>query len=397
MINNNRIRIRPEDWLIVIGFLFAPMDSLRFIPKLGIAELSLALWSIYKLSCFWITKNIIVKLWASFLMSIIIGTFVGLQVAPQESTAIPDLFIYVYFAIISFALSSYLPNDELTYLNKIIAISSCLATIWYLLLYFMASNISRSFLGATFYFGNKFTGGAENPNKLAVYICEILFMNFFVFIRCEERHKWMRIIAIIVCFFIGLQTQSSMFLVAVFGSAGVCLYLLLLKRVSSARNKVLIIFVTVLFIFVVGIFYSKQIYLMAYDWIASDSNGLKRFKLFASIGSSLKKSAIFGLGPGMHALDGQWTYHNAYLEILAMSGFVGLFIFLYFIIRMIKRFLKYADLLVLFIPLLIFGMGSFAVRNIEFWVITCFAYAISILRDSQTDNEIEESRNGELL
>ena len=124
-------------------------------------------------------------------------------------------------------------------------------------------------------------------------------------------------------------------------------------------------------------------YITGYQWIVT---GLKRFKLFGSIGDSLRKSAIFGLGPGMHALNGQWTYHNSYLEILAMSGVVGLFLFLQFIIVLIKECVKNNRLLLLVLPLLVFSIGSFAIRNIEFWLVVSMAYSIISIEKMNRSN-----------
>ena len=90
----------------------------------------------------------------------------------------------------------------------------------------------------------------------------------------------------------------------------------------------------------------------------------------------------------MHALNGKWTYHNSYLEILAMSGIIGLSLFLIFIVLLIRKLSKNITLLLLIFPLLVFSMGSFAIRNIEFWVIISIAYSMINIDESQ-----EESMN----
>ena len=100
------------------------------------------------------------------------------------------------------------------------------------------------------------------------------------------------------------------------------------------------------------------------------------FEIFASIGDTLRKNWLFGLGPGIHGLDGTIEYHNAYLEILAMGGIIGFGIFIVFSSRLFLLLMTDPSILFAVIPLYAYGLG--------FWVVVAVAAAYSVRKKQET-------------
>jgi O-antigen ligase len=112
-----------------------------------------------------------------------------------------------------------------------------------------------------------------------------------------------------------------------------------------------------------------KLWSLFYNWIASDSNGLGRFRIFASYPETFWKSPVFGLGPGVHGLNGTIEFHNTYLEVLAMSGMAGGIVFVLFTLNAWKEVRWSPFTLGMFVTLYVFGLAGFGMRRLVFWII----------------------------
>ena len=130
----------------------------------------------------------------------------------------------------------------------------------------------------------------------------------------------------------------------------------------------------------------EYIYSMFMKWLADDENGLGRLEIFKSFTYSMRKNIICGLGPGAHAYNGTFEYHNTYLEILAMSGVLGFIVFLRFSITIFKKMMSDKYLLLCIIPLYAYGFAGFAMRRLIYWGIIAIALVLS---EKKAENKTE--------
>ncbi len=100
-------------------------------------------------------------------------------------------------------------------------------------------------------------------------------------------------------------------------------------------------------------------------------------EIFRTIGIALKKNPIFGLGPGGHAYDGTMEFHNTYLEILAMTGVVGFFIFAKFSLRIYRVLKSDYTLYLIVLPLYAYGLAGFSMRRLVYWNLIVLAVVLA--------------------
>ena len=75
------------------------------------------------------------------------------------------------------------------------------------------------------------------------------------------------------------------------------------------------------------------------------------------------------MGPGFHALGGTIEYNNTDLEIIAMSGLVGFAIFVVFTVRILLLLRVDYTLMLIALPLYVYGFSGFAMRRLAYWSI----------------------------
>ena len=114
------------------------------------------------------------------------------------------------------------------------------------------------------------------------------------------------------------------------------------------------------------------------DWVKEDVNGVGRINIFKSVTYLFNKNPVFGLGPGDHALNGTFEFHNSYLEIFAMTGVLGTILFLKYSIGLFQRASDYPEFLLALIILYAYGFAGFTFRRLIYWSIQSLAYACSL-------------------
>ena len=380
--------IEAWDWLLIIGFTLAPMNTLR-IWKVGPGEALCLLWCVkyYEQVLNISVKNYFVRFWLAFIPAIIFGAAYCRVFYPSESS-FSGIATYVYFFVISVGVYVGMMRKPLNEIQRIIYIIGIVSAIFYFGLYLYSIAIRPTIFGIPLWYrGVRFAGGANNPHQVAVLISAVGFVNVFhVFDRqISWGRKMVPTAAIVFSVIVAVETQSSTLIFSIAFTFLFFIYFLIVRTLKGKRQKWIatagiLIIVTV----IVGLF-REQLYEAGYEWVASDANGLGRITIFKSITDSLNKSWLIGLGPGVHGLDGTIEYHNAYLEILAMGGLLGITIFLLFSVRLFRKLLQYPGLCFCMIPLYAYGMAGFSMRRLVFWVMAAILTACAEKYQLQTN------------
>lgn len=376
-----KMKIKPNDWFLIIGFLMAPMNAFR-IAKVGPAEVLCLLWCVpYLFTTMQLNfNNILVKFWTTFILAVFFGTIYGEMFYPQQSNY-KGIFTYIYFAVVSIGIYVGLSQKSYEYILFLFKKSFALIPIVYLLLYFYSLYVSKRFLGAPLWYGGvRFTGGANNPHQLALLLGVAMFGNIIFLFREETQffNKIKYCAYIIILLFLAKQTDSTTLLASIAITGVLAMYILYISKIQNKGQRVFDTSVLVLIIIVFLLMFHQRLNSYFYSWLENDSNGLGRIEIFKSITDVLKKSPIIGLGPGVHGNGGTIEFHNSYLEIFAMSGIIGFAIYSAFSVSVIKKVItRNPEFLLLIIPLYAFGLAGFAFRRLIHWIVVPFVLAVS--------------------
>lgn len=382
-------RIAGWDWILIIGLTLAPMNEFR-IWKIGPGEGLVMLWCLRYIQRFAVLRfdQPLPRFWILFLPVIGLGTGYCIIFYPREASS-SGLLTYVYFAFISIGILLGTQEREPAEIRRVLYGAAITAAFWNLFLYFYAETVSPEFFSARiWYYNTRFSGGANNPHQVATLLSAVIFINIIHVTdrRSPSFYRALAAAATAAGVFIALKTKSSTLIVATVFSFSLFVYYLVLKTLKSRTQKWIATSVLVIFFaLMVGIFREK-LFDYIFEWIESDANGLGRFEIFASIGDTLHKNWLFGLGPGTHGLDGVIEYHNAYLEILAMGGVLGFALFVLFSSRLYRLLMRDPTMLFCVAPLYFYGLGAFSMRRLSFWIIVSLAmsYCVKLPGPEQT-------------
>lgn len=371
-------KIKKLDYLLIIGVILAPMTSLRFW-KVGPGEILVVTWCLFNSY-----KNSRLKFsgyhfdfWILFLLSILIGTFFGLVIAPLQ--VLPSqLVTYIYLMLISLGTYIGVQDKTLSEIELIVEKISLYGIVWNLFLFIYSILISPQFLNASLWYGeqSRFSGGGTNPHQLAVFLSAIIFICYRNLLKKSGSKRWINLVLIIIGIYLAYQTASSTLNMALTITAFLALVQFIVSKfIYKDRFLISILLIIIgLIIFVINF---NSVFSILRVWIESDPNGLGRIEIFTSINDTLSKSPLFGLGPGTHALQGTAEYHNTYLEVIAMSGIVGLSIYYVYTIVTLKNMMIDTTLVLIILPLLLYGLAGFAMRRLVYWVILMLVISIS--------------------
>lgn len=369
----SRVRIKAWDYLLIIGFCFAPMTGFR-TGKVGPGEVLCLIWCMKQAISFKVSVSETSKFFLGFVIAIIFGTICGTFITPDE-TKISRITTWLYLGLIAIFVYDSLLNNTYEYNEKLFFVMAAAAVIWQYFLYQYSMNVSRTFWGSPLWYANKrYSGGGTNPHQVAVMLCGLQF----VFLRRIVMKKTVlpSILLAWACYYIMRKTEAATGMVAIVLGALSFLYLWAAGR-SRWRGQILVI-LSLLLIALVVIFFDK-IYQFVIDWIHEDRNGQGRLNLISEMGRVFPKSPIFGLGLGMHANNGrQIEFHNTYLEILAATGIFGTSIFALYTARIIKKLFNADSMLIpTVVAIYAYGTAGFAMRRLVYWIILCFVLAVA--------------------
>lgn len=367
------------DKILLIGIVLAPMTGLR-IAKIGPSELLVFFW------CFLNIKTIVkIKVgnfnflfWFIFFILIVFGVSYGVVFYPDQ-VIVTDIFTWSYLMFVNLGIYQVFRNKGYNYSSNFLKKLVISGSIWYLFLYFYSLIVSGSFWGAPLWYGDfRFSGGATNPHQIAVLIGAFVPLTLkYIQSSTKKREKLFYLLAFSICIFLGYQTRSATLQLAIVLSLLILFLLKLGKVVHSKKNKVIVYCLITVMLTIIVYFNNEYIIGRTLVWIESDPNGLGRLSLFSSITDTLQKNFIFGLGPGIHAWEGTAEYHNTYLEILAMSGILGLVNFFIYSLKVFKIINIDIYFVSSVLALYFYGLAGFSMRRLVYWAIIAIILAIA--------------------
>lgn len=369
------------DFLLILGLILAPMTELR-IWKVGPSELLCVLWSTRYVRYFFKDRlrHFLVRFWLFFYLTMTAGTLFCLLFYPRESAGAEGLMTWFFMFYVSLGVYAGLRRRSLADIHRILESVCVGAAIWYLFLFVYSRTVSMHFLGAQiWYAGVRFSGGGANPHQMAILSLGLFFVSFY-FLACvklSRRKRLMHLLCLALDFLFLYLTQSTTAWMAVFATAGVGVVLLFLQTRAAPRSRRVSLLVIFLMGVVVLVFAAGLLYDRFYQWIAADSNGLHRFKLFSYILDPIRKNFLFGLGDGTHSNGGISEFHNSYLEIISMTGLIGVVLFIAFSVRLYRCLKKEPFLLLSPLAFYIYGLAGFGMRRLPYWVITATLIVIA--------------------
>ncbi|MFR7986057.1 MAG: O-antigen ligase family protein [Clostridia bacterium] len=374
VLNNRYTKISLSDWLLIISLVLAPMTGLR-IAQIGPAEVLVFFWCIVNHRYILKLDRIFFYFWMFFTSVIFVGSIIGTLLFPSESN-MAGIITWVYFAVISLSGCSILKNFSFVRLKRILKIMAVSSAIWYLFLYIYSIFVSSYFAGAPLWFEEtRFSGGGNNPHQVALLLgCIVVLLFFFVLKEQKKSVRGCYLLILFISFFLLLETESSTGLMATIVGIVYLIYENFFALINSGLQLKLIFWIAC---GCLGLLFNQYILDAGYQWISSDENGIGRLEIFSSIGVAFWKSPLFGLGPGIHGANGAIEFHNTYLEIIAMGGIIGFFVFLMFTIKIYSRIKNTPLSVAIMLTLYVFGLAGFGMRRLVFWIFLFTIYIFS--------------------
>ncbi len=384
------------DYLLILGLVLAPMTELR-IWKIGPSELLCMIWSTKYIRGFFEQglKHYLIRFWLLFYLTITAGMLYCLIFYPRESSGFDGLLTWFFMLYISFGVYTGLKKHSLSSILAILETVVILSAIWYFLLLMYSQRVSTHFFGARLWYARvRYTGGGSNPHQMAILSLGLMFVSFYFL--CRVKLSLPKVVLHGICLIAHLyylfltRSTTAWMAMAVTYAAGFFLLLVLLRRGIRDRQALVIVLASLSLVLVMVAF--TQLYDRFYAWVAKDPNGLHRFQLFAYVLDPLSKNFLFGLGDGTHSNNGISEFHNTYLEIIGMSGVIGVILFVVFTVRLIKNLWHDPFLLLLPLAYYVYGLAGFGLRRLPYWVLTVAMIVISEKIPAQEGLSFKERR-----
>lgn len=351
--------------LIATAIALVLQTNYRLSPELGFGEIGLALVICYAITrCFAtpertpsLREHPLPVLILTYLLAIVLPVTVLNAVYDTFGIEIRDLLAYLLCALTLFALATQAERTRLVAL-LVLGITLALISLQYLF-----GSAESAWYGVT-----RFTGGARNPNQLALYlVCLTLITVIHV------GQPLLKLLSLALIVFFGLASQSDAFLVFLALSLGV----LLLSLFVPSRYFMLVAPATLMIALLIGLWFVTDIAsALGKQWSLADQGG-SRLTLFAN---GLKAwlhnplTVLLGNGAGnfsgMHAPFQGWEAHNTPIDILTIGGLLG-FVAIYFFPVKCALDLYRLDQRLVFactVGLIGFTFFHFVARHPIFWV-----------------------------
>lgn len=378
----DRVQISRADYLLVAGTILAPMTGLR-VGQVGPGEVLILVWCVL---AFQNSRKFVMvdglrrtlattSFWIAFIASTLIGSLIGIGKVPDQ-VHLSQLLTWSYLAVVAISLNHGLlqrSNLQLRLLLERIAQATCL---WNFALYFYSLTVAPSFFGAPIWFAEtRFSGGGDNPHQVALLLGVAVVVLVWSLGGLPEhmRSAPYNILLAGISLFLCVQTESSTLYMSLVLSL---LVAVLVVAVLSKLHGIRRLFAIVAIIIAMLVSFS-QLISYARSFVESDANGQGRFDIWSSLPDVFTASPIFGFGPGTHAWGGAAEFHNSYIEVLAMSGLVGLLLFLIYHTYVLVSLRREPSLLPVVTLIMAYGFAGFTARRLPYWIVLILVLVIA--------------------
>jgi hypothetical protein len=364
--------------VLFLAIFFSTATQLRIADSfVGMSEL---LFTLYALNwCFVknkIKKNNIAQsnlksIYLLLLPMVLILYFVGsyqVFTGGDPVKIIVDFLPYVYSILIAYVVLDDMIKKEI---NFKIYINAYGASLFFLCMLSIADyfgvRIPSLILwldgGDLFEINSRYIGWSKNPNQLAINTCSYIFV--VIVLKLEKISDFRER-------YINLWVLSSLGILYLTKSTTLLVILLFLMVIYLNIKFGVVYWVVSIFLLVsVNYFfeYTKIVEFILDGTIHKGDGGLNgRAEIWANAIQAFMDRPIFGHGPGAHSgVFGPYEgieSHNVILDLATQTGFVGVFFYILFVIRIIycskdSSFLIYAPL----ISAIIYQISHFPLRH----------------------------------
>ena len=384
------------DFLFALGLILTTMTGLRLsnLP-LGIGEILLVIWMLTQ--WFQVLRTGSVEfsraytriLLLGFLLCIVMvfgllkSSMIG-RISLQDS--LYDFLAYSFSFLLG---ATVLLNDRREFVVNKIKYIVVLGTIVFTFLLIWWRFVSPDLGGLSLVYEKvRFTGGAVNPNQLALFFAPIPALALFLLPYKRDLLKKILLVFIFgASIFVGLNTQSHA-LLATFILMGLFFPVLIFYQRTEFSTKILVAVLFLISLCLVILLNSEIIQSVSASMInlfhQFDNNG-DRVILWTQGLKTALESPLVGYGPGTviifppdFILDGQSTIdaHNSFIDLFMQAGLLGLLLYLGFLKEslVIKNNIY---LTLAFLSLLVFSFSHFILRHPIFWMYLIMIYSLN--------------------
>lgn len=374
--------------------------SFRLFDGIGIGEIAIILFILYTLSrrvsSMLKTNRLrtkpIIGYYLVFLLFFLLPITAISTTFSIPGSAFRDLFAYLLSGLLIYSLST---NEIMMKRLAFLTTTLLIGIVW--LQYFFGH--------ASAWYSIRFTGGATNPNQLALYlICSLVLIR----IAIPKKNTLVLLFIIIQVIFLGLLTLSDAFFASI--AAALCLLPILFvlsKPVTPSKLSIYILILLALLIPTLKYIDPNKIsYIISSQastvWKSADEgNGrLTLYKNGIKAWLDTPISILFGNGAGCFSgLSGPFQKseaHNTPIDLLSVGGLVGFgllygLLFFYLFKACFQQKIILASFLV---SLICFTLFHFVIRHPIFWT-TILALSFE-LKNKKTNFKLSEKKTNNL-
>lgn len=368
---------------IIPSFLIATAISLvlqtnyRLSDGIGVGEIGLALLIIFSIaSCFAtpartpaLSDHPLPLLALIYLLTVLLPVTALNTYYGTHGAEFRDLFAYLLCAFTTFALATQASKTrEIAILT--IGITIALVSLQYL----FGDN-------SAWYSQIRFTGGAKNPNQLALYVvCLTLIAAIHI------THPLLKSACIGILVFFGIASLSDAYL----AYAGITLGILLLTLIIPSRFFMLAAPLAMILAVILGVWFLEDIAnMLGKQWSVADEGGSRITLYLNGIRAWLDTPLSFMLGNGAGNFSGIYApfqgseAHSTPIDILSVGGLLGFVAIYFFPVKWAIDVYRLDQKLVFActVGLIGFTLFHFVARHPIFWVTLFFLF--QYIKDQQ--------------
>ncbi len=366
---------------LVISTVLLPFTLLRF-GALGIGELILILLFFLEFKkrkfSFLFREFVFTKFWTIYLIISLIGFSYNVIILKHDTGTLEgmlfDFSAYFLILLTSYTVESYNKRGKVSFfkiLKYVFYGSSIILTILYIVSFF-----TPSIFGLSLRYHIHFAPLVKNLHQISMFIVPLPFVGVFL-VEQEKKYtvKLVIIIFIILLTSMALDTGSFKALAGIYvGFVGYFFFKLI--NYVSGRNRNIILFLSVIISVLFFLLYFDSISMILQNIFNEEDNNDGRSNLYSKALKIGFNSPVFGLGTGAHIYNGGkfWDAHQTLFTVFLQTGLLGLFWFIWFFSKLVKRIFKSEALFSALIPLGIYLLGGDILRRLPIWLLLMFFY-----------------------
>ncbi|WP_196892016.1 O-antigen ligase family protein [Aureivirga marina] len=377
--------------LLILAVLLAPFTELRF-SVVGLSEIIIAIVLIASIPKILQTKSSNLRFtnfWIRFLFILILSSIFNILFFNRYGVIDGwyDFFSYIFVLFSVFLFENKIKTGEIVpyvFIEKIFFRMSILLIILYGISFF-----TRSLLGMSLFYYERFAPLVNNPHKIAIFSSVLPFFGLLVLKNVKTKKEQIIIIALIlldILITIKSETSKSML--------GILIGFSLFFMFNYLSKKMIKLAIIIALIFVVVIFLKYDLigalvnYFNELDYNGGRSLiygvGINQFILSPFIGYGFDSSII---------IDGIKTdAHQTMITIGLQGGIIALILFMSMLSNILKVLTKDVILFIAFIPILLYILGGDIMRNNYVWILILLMYYCSLKLIKTKKNENFHSR-----